>query len=327
MVCEGLNKASTSPLRGFLRRLWRGRAAYGFVLPAYLFFGLFMLVPLLQGIYLSFFDAGLKGREFVGLENFRHLAQDESFHRAVVNTFLFVLGVVPLGLALSLGIAVLVYPLGKGWQTFFRLAFYLPVVASAVVLSMVWLWIFNPSYGLLNALLKPFLPALTWLQGQLSRLGVENVSWLNWPIPWLGQTETALLSLGLVVLSWTLGQPVILFLAALGSIPPELHEAARIDGASDWQQFWRITLPLLRPTTLFVLVTQTIGVFQVFVVVLMMTQGGPFYATETIVHRIYQVAFNAYQFGYASAMAVVLAAIVGVVALLQFKFLGQEVEF
>lgn len=322
-----MNGRSLSHPWDFLARLWRARAAYGFLLPAYLFFVLFMLIPLLQGLHLSFFEAGLKSREWVGLDNFRKLAHDESFHRAVTNTFLFVLGVVPLGLALSLGMAVLIYPLGRGWQTFFRMAFYLPVVASAVVLSMVWLWIFNPSYGLLNYLLKPFLPVLTWFRGQLPRLGVENVSWLNWPIPWLGQTETALLSLGVVVLSWTLGQPIILFLAALGSIPPELHEAARIDGASEWQQFWRITLPLLRPTSLFVLVTQTIGVFQVFVVVLMMTQGGPFYATETIVHRIYQVAFNAYQFGYASAMAVVLVLIVGVVALLQFKFFGQEVEF
>ena len=307
--------------------VWRGRVAYAFLLPAYLFFVFFTLIPLMQGLFLSFFQAGLQTREFVGLENFQQLLQEEAFRRAVGNTFLFVLVVVPTGMVLSLSIAVLVYPLGKRWQTFFRMAFYLPVVASAVVLSMVWLWIFNPTYGLLNFLLKPFIPALTWVQDSLSTGGLERGAWLSWPIPWLGQTETALPALCVVVLSWTLGQPLILFLAALGSIPPELHEAARIDGASDWQQFRRITLPLLRPTTLFVMVTQTIGVFQVFVVVLLLTQGGPFYATETIVHRIYQVAFNSFQFGKASAMAMILAAIVGTIAFLQFKFFGQEVEY
>ncbi|MGC8827784.1 MAG: carbohydrate ABC transporter permease, partial [Anaerolineae bacterium] len=130
-----------------------------------------------------------------------------------------------------------------------------------------------------------------------------------------------------VVISWSIGQPLILFLAALGNISEELYDAAKIDGASGWQIFWKITLPLLQPTTLFVLVTTTINVFQVFVVVLLMTLGGPANATQTIVYRIYENAFVFYKYGYGAAMGVVLLLIVGSIAYFQFKFLGQEVEY
>jgi len=297
------------PSNQLVRRIWDARAAYVFLLPAYVFFLLFTLLPLFQGLCFSFFQVKLAGSTFVGLAHFRHLFHDETFRYALRNTFLFVLLVVPLAVATSLSVAVLVFPLHKRWQTFFRLAFYLPVVASAVVLSAVWLWIFDATGG----------GWLNYLLGPLWRvLGTGNVVWLE---------TYALPSLCVVVLSWTIGQPVILFLAALGGIPPELHEAARIDGATEWQQFWRVTLPLLKPTTLFVLVTQTIGVFQVFVVILLMTQGGPANATQTIVYRIYEHAFAFYEFGYASAMATVLVVLVGTVAFLQFKFFGAEVEY
>jgi multiple sugar transport system permease protein len=182
----------------------------------------------------------------------------------------------------------------------------LPVVASGVVLSMVWLYIYHPTYGLLNYL--------------LSLVGVS-------PIPWLGTTETALPSLAAVVISWTIGQPLIIFLAGLGGIPQDLYDAASIDGADGWQQFWKVTLPLLVPTTLFVLVTQTINVFQVFVVVLLMTKGGPVNSTQTIVYRIWETAFTFFKFGYASAMGVVLLVLVSVVAVVQFRLLGREVEY
>jgi multiple sugar transport system permease protein len=146
-------------------------------------------------------------------------------------------------------------------------------------------------------------------------------------VAWLGDTKTALPALALVVLTWILGQPVILFLAALGGIPEELLDAAKIDGANSWQQFWKVTFPLLLPTTLFVFVTQTIGVFQTFVVVLLMTRGGPAYATMTIVYDIWQTGFDFYKFGYASAMGVVLLVIVGTIAVIQYRFLGREVQY
>jgi multiple sugar transport system permease protein len=146
-------------------------------------------------------------------------------------------------------------------------------------------------------------------------------------IAWLANTKTALPALAVVVLSWVLGQPIVLFIAAMGGIPEELYDAARIDGAGAWQEFWRVTLPLLRPTMLFLLVTQTLGVFQVFVVVLLLTRGGPAYATQTIVYSMYQTAFQFWDFGYAAAMGVVLLILVSIIAVVQFRFLGQEVEY
>ncbi len=134
-------------------------------------------------------------------------------------------------------------------------------------------------------------------------------------------------ALALVVLTWILGQPIILFLAALGAIPPELTDAAMIDGAGPLTRMWRVTLPLMRPTILFVLLTQTIGVMQIVVVVILMTRGGPANATQTIVYRLYETAFDFYEFGYASAMGVVLLLFIAAVAAIQFKLLGQEVEY
>jgi multiple sugar transport system permease protein len=292
--------------KGLVRRIVDGRWGYFFILPAYIPFLIFIAYPLFNGMRLSLYDATLKGEEFIGLENFQRLFQDEAFMRGLQNTIFFVIGVVPAALFLSLFIAVMVFPLRKHIQSFFRLAFYLPVVASGVILSMVWLWIYSPTFGLFNYV--------------LTSVGLPRVEWL-------GDSSTALPSLALVVLTWILGQPIILFLAALGNIPTELLEAALIDGANAWQQFWKVTFPLLLPTTLFVLVTQTIGVFQVFVVVLLMTRGGPAYSTMTIVYDIWQTAFDFYHFGYASAMGVVLLVIVGTIAVIQYRFLGREVEY
>jgi multiple sugar transport system permease protein len=288
------------------KRLWAARWAYLFLLPAMIPFVLFILWPMVEGLRLSFYDAQLVSRKWVGLDNFVALARDHAFRKAVLNTIYFVLGVVPATVAISLFLAVVVSPLKSVTQSFFRMAFYLPVVAAGVVLSMVWLYIYNPTYGLLNYL--------------LGVVGLPRVAWL-------GTTETALPSLAVVVASWTIGQPLIIFLAGLAGIPQDLYDAASIDGAGAWHKFWRVTLPLLMPTMLFVLVTQTINVFQVFVVVLLMTRGGPFNATQTIVYRIWETAFSFFQFGYASAMGVVLILLVSIVAVIQFKLLGREVEY
>lgn len=300
------NTVHTCRRRGLWHEIYQARWAYFFLAPALLFYATFLLYPLLQGLFLSLFEVGLAPtRKFVGAENFLRLAGDEKFRRAVVNTLLFALGVVPTALALSLGVALLIQPLASRLQAFYRLAFYLPGVAGGVILALVWLWIYQPTYGLLNYLLGSLhLP----------------------PIAWLGTLETALPCLMFVVLSWILGQPIILFVAGLDAVPTELTEAARLDGAEGGTLLGRITLPLLRPTLLFVLITQTIGVMQVFVVVSVMTQGGPANATQTIVFRIYETAFSFYEYGYASAMGVVLLAIVAVIAAVQFRLLGREVE-
>ena len=211
------------------RRLWAARWAYLFLLPAMIPFALFILWPMFEGLRLSFYDAQLVSRKWIGLGNFFALAQDHAFRKAVLNTIYFVLGVVPLTVAISLFLAVIVSPLRLMVQSFFRMAFYLPVVAAGVVLSIVWLYIYNPTYGLLNYLLTVFnLP----------------------PVQWLGTTETALPSLAMVVVSWTIGQPLIIFLAGLAGIPQDLYDAASIDGAGAWNKFWYVTMPLMRPIVL-----------------------------------------------------------------------------
>lgn len=292
--------------KGLIRRIFKNRWAYYFILPAYIPFLIFTVYPLLEGVRLSLYKKNLTTETFVGLKNFERLTQDEAFMRGLKNTVFFVLGVVPSALFISLFVAVMIFPLRKSIQSFFRMAFYLPVVASGVVLSMVWLWIYSPAFGLLNYI--------------LTSVGLSRVAWL-------GDMKTALPALAFVVLTWILGQPIILFLAALGGIPEELLDAAKIDGANSWQQFWHVTFPLLLPTTLFVFVTQTIGVFQTFVVVLLMTRGGPAYATMTIVYDIWQTGFDFYKFGYASAMGVILLVIVGTIAVIQYRFLGREVQY
>jgi multiple sugar transport system permease protein len=168
------------------------------------------------------------------------------------------------------------------------------------------LWLFNHTFGLLNYLIGLF--------------GIE-------PIAWLGTPMRALLSVMVVLVTFTIGQPIILFLAALGGIPADLYEAAMIDGANSRNRFFKITMPLLKPTILFVLVTQIIGTFQVFVIILLLTNGGPANSTQTIVFRIYQTAFDFFNFGYASALAVVMLIIVSLIAWLNFRFLGKDTEY
>ena len=281
------------------------RGGWMFLLPAGIPFVAFVLWPLIHGVALGFFDVQLRETRFIGLENYHRLIGDETFWAAVKNTCGFVVLVVPTVWVLSLGVSAVVFPMGRWARSFFRFAFYVPVVAGGVCLAMVWLWIFDQRYGLLNH-----------VTGSL--LGLE--------IDWLGRTDTALPSLAVVVISWSLGQPIIIFLAALGGIPPELYEAARIDGAGPLRRFWHVTLPLLRPASLFVLVTQTIGVFQVFVVVLLLTvNGGPAHGTRTIVYGMYETAFTPmYDFDYAAAQGSVLLVALGTIAIVQFRLLGRK---
>ncbi|HOI36793.1 MAG TPA: sugar ABC transporter permease, partial [Bacillota bacterium] len=212
----------------------------------------------------------------------------------------------PLWLGKALIISALIFPLAKPIQTFFKGAFYLPHVTSSVIISMVWLWIFNPPFGLLNYIME--------------LLGFA-------PHAWLGDVRTALLSIILMQVVMGGGSSIVLITAAMGSIPYHLYEAAYLDGATKTQAFFKVTIPLLRPTILYLLVTGTISSFQVFTNVYLMTQGGPQFSTMTLVYLIYDTAFKQFRFGLASAQAVVLFAIVFALAIVQFRFLGQEVEY
>ena len=266
--------------------------------PAYLLFLLFTIAPQIEGLGLGLYEADLASRTFVGLDNFRALAADEVFRRAVINTLSFSLLTAPAILALSLWIAITVYPLGRAWQAFFRFAFYLPTVASGVVLTIVWVWLYSPVYSPLSAL-------------------------IGGPVLWLSSSRAALPALAVVVVAWGIGEPVILFLAALQDQPQELYDAALVDGASAAGTFRHITLPILRPIIFFILLTRTAGGLQVFIVVRLLTRGGPAYATETIVSYLYRAAFEFHHFGYAAAMAVILVIFTGLIAAAQARWIGR----
>ncbi|MGE5571538.1 MAG: carbohydrate ABC transporter permease [Bacteroidota bacterium] len=293
-------------LQAIVRRLYRDRWGYAFIIPSFVLFAFFFLVPVIWGGYLSLLDYKVFDKQWIGIRNYVELFQDRLFWVALRNTALYTLAVVPLWLGKALIISALIFPFSKPIQTFFKAAFYLPHVTSAVIISMVWLWIFNPPFGLLNYLMD------------LVGLG---------PRAWLGDVRTALLSIVFMQVVMGGGSSIVLITAAMGSIPYHLYEAAYLDGATKAQAFFRVTVPLLRPTLLYLMVMGTISSFQVFTNIYLMTQGGPQFATTTLVYLIYDTAFKQFNFGLASAQAVVLFAIVFVLAVAQFKWLGQEVEY
>lgn len=280
--------------------------AYVFILPTVLLSAVFMVYPLVSGFLLSFQNYEPYRVNFVGLQNYVHILTDPIFWKAVLNTTVYTLGSVPVNLALSLVLAFLIFPLPPRVQAFYKAALYLPGVTSGVVMSLVWLWIYNPSYGILNYL--------------LSRLGVPPHFWLQDP-------RTAMLAILLMGYLSGNGGNVVLFLAAMGNIPPSLYEAAALDAAGAWRRFTRITVPLLRPTVLYVLILGLIGSFQVFGPIYLLTQGGPDLATITVGYQIYQQAFANYQFGLASAEAFLLAVIIVLVTVVHYRLLATGVEY
>lgn len=286
--------------------MYRDRWGYYFILPNVLLVVVFTLIPIIWSCLLSFQEYMPMGSKWIGLGNYVNVCQDLIFWRSMKNTIYYTVGVVPLGLALCMLLAVLIFPLRKGWQIFFKASLYLPGVTSGAVLALIWVWLFNPAFGLLNYLLS------------LVGLG---------PVMWLADARTAMPSIMLMSIVSGLGSTVILYLAALGGIPSTLYEAADIDGADAWVKFFRITLPLLKPTTLYALVMNTIYSFQVFTQIYMMTRGEPFYATSTVVYRIYETAFERLQFGLASAQAMILFVVIVAMAYLQFKYLSTDVEY
>lgn len=287
-------------------RAYREFWGFFFILPFLLVFAAFEIYPFLDAIYLSLFDYGIGRKEWVGFGNYAHLLGDDVFLKSIRNTFLLVLGVVPLSVGFSLATASIVIHKSAAVASFFRASFYLPIVTSQVILSIAWLWIYNPMTGVANY--------------GLSLLGIG-------PVMWLSDSSVTLIAVILVVITWCVGQPFILYMAGLGGIPASYGEAASIDGASPWRKFWSITLPLLKPTTLYVVVTTTIGAFQTFVVIQLLTGGGPNYSTTTIMYLLYETAFKYGNLGLASAMGVLLAILISIFSLIQFKFFRSDVEY
>lgn len=283
-------------------RLFPGLTGYLMVAPALAIIGAFTWMPVGVSAALSLFrwDMMRPTPRFVGVANFRRLMSDPAMAQALGANALYALGTVLPGAVLGLGLALLLNQRLRG-TTLLRAAFFAPVVTSAVSVFLVWTWILHPEVGLLNAI-----------------IGAAGLG----PVRWLGDPRWAIGALALVGLWKNLGYLMIIFLAGLQQIPPELHEAAAIDGASGWQRVRYVTLPLLAPTTFFVLVISTLDALQLFTQVDVMTQGGPAGSTTTAVYYLYFRGFRTYEMGYASAIA--LALFIPVLALTYLHARWQE---
>ena len=269
-------------------------------------FLVFTLWPVIMTFVLSLssYDI-LSPMKFIGFQNYRELFQDEVFLKVFKNTWVYTLTTVPIGVTMSLFLAIALDRSDRGIR-FFRGAYFIPVISSMVSIGVVWQWLYNPEFGLINNL--------------LSRIGIKGPMWLT-------SDKTAMMALIIVSIWKNLGYNMLIFLAGLQSIERNYYEAAEIDGAGWWQQFRNITVPLLTPTTFFVLVMAFIGSFQVFDLVMMMTQGGPGRATSVVVHYLYQNAFKFFKMGYASAMAYVLFAVILAVTGVQMLFQKKWVNY
>jgi ABC-type sugar transport system permease subunit len=291
-----------------LDRWWLRAAPYVFVSPFYLIFLAFGLLPIIFSLGVSLYDwRGITPGAFVGLANYQVLLHDPAFYTALRNTIFVWLGSVPLMILLALIFAVLLNSQRVRFRGFFRTVYFLPVVTSLVITGLVFKFLFNPSFGLVNRLLEP--------------LGIAPGNMLADPI-WM--KPVLILAL---LWRWT-GNDMVIMLAGLQSIPGDLYEAARVDGASAPQMFWHITVPLMRPVILFDAIISTIGTFNLFAepFVLFGQNGGPGQAGMVTGTLLYQNAFVYFKFGYGAALAWVLALIIFVLSMLQLKLGSREAD-
>lgn len=294
---------SVNNSKGTLYLIRKNYAAYLFLLPKLILFTTFIAIPVVWAFILSFQEYKVFGSVWAGLENYRKAFTSEAFGTALLNTIKYTVVTVPFNVISALIIASLIHSLNRFSQSFFRAAFYLPTVASMVIIAMVWRWMYSYEFGLFNYVIGWF--------------GIDQVNWL-------GQTNTALWAIIIMQCLIPFGVGIILYLAALGSISETLYEAAEIDGASGFQKWLKITIPLLKPTTLYLVLLSTIGSFQVFTQIILMTGGGPGFATETLVHLIYKTGFRDFEFGFAAAQSVILFIIIFIVSVLQFRVLKHD---
>jgi multiple sugar transport system permease protein len=280
--------------------------SYFFIAPSMLLFFIFIAYPVAQAFLLAFQKVDLRGSTWVGLKNFQDLANSQLFWESLRHTFVYAVCVVIAWIISSLVVAALIQPLSNKIQSLYRGAFYLPNVTSIVIIALVWIWIFEPDYGFFNFL--------------LTLVGLPKVLWLQNP-------DIALWSIVLSTILIIPGSGVVLYSAAMGAIPREYYEASDVEGANALQKLIHITFPLLKPTTLYLTVIYTIAGFQIFERVYIMTGGGPINSTMTIVQLIFQTAFSDFNYGRASAQALILFAIIATFSFIQFKFLSTDVEY
>ena len=281
-------------------RLRKGEHVWLWVLLAPTLFGLLFgtLGPVLAAIGISFANWDvLTPPTWAGLGNYQHLLKDPTFSKALLNTVYYVGVMVPVSTVLSLALAMLMNQKLRA-ITWYRTAYFLPVVSSTVAVALVWSWIYSKDFGLLNFVLRS--------------LGMN-------PIAWLSSTKWAMPAVIIMGVWGTLGEGMIIFLAGLQSISQSYYEAAEVDGANGWQKLWRITLPLITPSLFFYFIITMINAFQTFEQIYIMTRGGPVNSTTTIVYYIYRNAFRNFKMGYASSQAIVLFLIIMVLTLISWR--------
>ncbi|NLF01604.1 MAG: sugar ABC transporter permease [Anaerolineales bacterium] len=288
-------------LRVFESKMQRNEAmwAYIFLLPNLLLFLAFTIYPIFASFYYSLtrWTNLAEPGTFIGFENYVQLAQDPIFRTVLLNTFYYTFGVIPLQTVLGLAIAVLLNQQVR-FRTVYRAAYFVPVVTSMVAVSMVWQWMYQREYGVINSFLK-------------LAFGIQGPNWLFseiWSMP------------AVIIMSiWkNVGYSIVLYLAALQGVPDSLYESAMIDGANSWKRFRHITVPLISPTTFYIIVLSIIGSFQSFDQIYVLTGGGPVRATSVIVHYLYQNGFQWFNMGYAASIAWVLFAMLFIVTILQW---------
>ena len=285
-------------------------SGYLFLLPSLIFFVGFVIIPMVICIVNSLTDANMNTQglgNFVGLKNFIDLWKDDTFLEALKNTFVIVIVSVPTVCAFSLWVSSAIYKLNSKVLSVFRCIFYLPVVTGSVAVTVVWKWMYDNYTGILNAVMK-------------------GAGLIDSNINWLGDPKYAIWCIILILFTTSVGQPIVLYVSALGNVDQSLVEAAQVDGATDFQVFWKIKWPQMMPTTLYILVITTINSFQCFALIQLLTQGGS--GTNTVMYYIYYTAFKLTEqsghFGYANAMGVVLAIFIGLLSALQFKLAKEK---
>jgi len=307
----GLHEAGANRRRGSGRSLRRGEHLWGMVFISPMLIGVMILVlfPIIATLVLGFADwnfvQGWDGIRWVGLQNFRSLLEDDIFLKSIRNNMIFLL-TVPIYMIISMALAILIdrHVYMKGY---FKVAYFMPYISNIVAVAVVWQVLFQPSYGPINEVLRS--------------LGIAN------PPKWIADPNYALVSIMMISVWISIGFNLIIYIAGLQSIPKDLYEAAEIDGANGWTKFRRITLPLLSPTSFFLLVTGIISTFKVFDIIAVMTQGGPIGSTTMMVWYLYDTAFVNLKVGYASSIAAVLFGFVMLITLGQWAAQKKWVNY
>lgn len=289
-----------------IAQIKKHKICYLFLAPTFSVFVIFVLYPVICTSVYSLHRYTLKTYSFIGLKNYIDLIGDPIFIKGIKNTLFFVVTSTPIILLISIIVASFIIKMNKKLRTFFMVAFYLPQVTSIVTLTLVWKGIYNYEFGLLNYV--------------ISFLGLG-------PINWLSSGSTVLPALLVILIYLCLGTPVILSTAAMRAIPKTYYDAAEVDGATNWQVLWKITVPLIRPTILFLMIILVIGSFQIFLIIVLMTGGGPYYRSITLAYQIITEAFQYSHFGISSAMGVILLFVVSLLTLAQYKFLSKDIQY